>query len=111
LISGVPYILPLIFGVSLVAAIVIYRVGGRLAPKSSQSADKNAQYSCGEQVPLKEAKLDLERFLTFAVYFLIFDVLAFVTMTSFYAKDFLPVVYSMVVLTAVGMLVFAKKRR
>jgi hypothetical protein len=52
----------------------------------------------------------LERFLTFAVYFLIFDVLAFVTMTSFYATDFLPVMYSLIVLTAVGMLVFGRKK-
>jgi NADH:ubiquinone oxidoreductase subunit 3 (subunit A) len=106
----IPYVLPLIFGVSLVAALIIYRIGGRISPKSDQNKEKNASYSCGEQAPLKEAKLDVERFLTFAVYFLIFDVLAFVTMTSFYAADFMPVVYSLIVLIAVGMLVFARKR-
>jgi NADH:ubiquinone oxidoreductase subunit 3 (subunit A) len=108
--TGVPYILPLVFVVSLVAALIIYWVGGRLAPKSVHDEAKNAPYSCGEQPPMKEAKLDLERFLTYAVYFLIFDVLAFVVMTSFYATDYLPVMYSLIVLIAVGMLIFARKK-
>jgi NADH:ubiquinone oxidoreductase subunit 3 (subunit A) len=108
--GGLPYVLPIIFGVSLATALIIYWIGGRLAPRSEQNKEKNAPYSCGEQGPVKEAKLDLERFLTFAVYFLIFDVLAFVVMTSFYATDFLPVVYTLVVLTAVGMLIFARKK-
>ena len=108
--DALPYVLPIVFGVSLAAALIIYRIGGRLSPKSDQNKEKNASYSCGEQGPVKEAKLDFERFLTFAVYFLIFDVLAFVTMTSFYATGFLPVVYSLIALVAVGMLVFARKK-
>jgi NADH:ubiquinone oxidoreductase subunit 3 (subunit A) len=108
--GGLPFVLPIVFGISLATALVIYWIGGRLGPKSVQSEAKNAPYSCGEQGSTREAKLNLERFLTFAVYFLIFDVLAFVTMTSFYATDLLPVMYSLVVLTAVGMLVFAKKK-
>ncbi len=107
--DGLAYILPIVFAVSLLTALAIYFVGGKLAPKSDKSENKNETYSCGEQAPAREVKLDLERFLTFAVYFLIFDVLAFVTMTSFYAQNYMPVVYSLVVLTAVGMLVFARK--
>jgi NADH:ubiquinone oxidoreductase subunit 3 (subunit A) len=110
MIGELAYVLPVVFGVSLATAFVIYWIGGRLAPKSVQDSSKNALYSCGEQGPVKEAKLNLERFLTFAVYFLIFDVLAFVTMTSFYATDYLPVMYSLIVLTAVGMLVFGRKK-
>ncbi|MGD6806564.1 MAG: NADH-quinone oxidoreductase subunit A [Candidatus Bathyarchaeia archaeon] len=109
MLSGVPYILPVVFGIALIVALLIYYAGGRLAPKSGQSVGKNAPYNCGEEGPVNEVKLDLERFLTYAIYFLIFDVVAFVTMTSFYAADFLPVVYSLVVLAAVGMLVFARK--
>jgi len=107
--SGIPYILPVVFVASILTALLIYSLGGRLAPKSTQTKEKNAPYSCGEQGPVNEAKIDLERFLTFAIYFLIFDVVAFVTMTSFYAGDFLPVVYSAIVLAAVGMLGFARK--
>lgn len=108
--SGLPYILVIVFGVSLATAVIIYLLGGKLAPKSEPTEEKNAPYSCGEQGPVKEAKVDLERFLTYAVFFLIFDVLAFVTMTSFYATDLLPVAYALIVLTAVGMLVFARKK-
>jgi NADH:ubiquinone oxidoreductase subunit 3 (subunit A) len=110
MIGGFTYILPIVFGVSLATALLIYSIGGRLAPKSTQGTDKNAPYSCGEHGPVKEAKLNSERFLTYAVYFLIFDVFAFVAMTSFYAGGFLPVIYALVVLAAVGMLVFAKKK-
>ena len=108
--DGLSYILPIVFIVSLIAALAIYKVGGMLAPKTKPTIEQTTTYSCGEIAPAKEAKLDLERFLTFAVYFLIFDVLAFVTMTSFYATDFMPAVYSLIVLVAVGMLLFAKKR-
>jgi NADH:ubiquinone oxidoreductase subunit 3 (subunit A) len=110
MIGGLPYVLPIVFAISLLSALVIYWIGGRLAPQSVAGAAKKAPYNCGEQGSVKEAKLNLERFLTFAVYFLIFDVLAFVTMTSFYATDYLPVMYSLIVLTAVGMLVFARKK-
>jgi len=107
--ESLPYILPLVFIVSLSTALIIYGVGGRLSPKSKPTREQTSSYSCGEIAPAKEAKLDLERFLTYAVYFLIFDVLAFVTMTSFYASDFMPVLYSLIALVAVGMLIFARK--
>ncbi|NLF89282.1 NAD(P)H-quinone oxidoreductase subunit 3 [Candidatus Bathyarchaeota archaeon] len=109
MVGGLTYVLPIVFGVSLAVALIIYWIGGRLAPKSIQGTDKNAPYSCGEHGPVKEAKLNSERFLTYAVYFLIFDVFAFAAMTSFYAGGFLPVIYALVVLTAVGMLIFARK--
>ncbi|MGE5555705.1 MAG: NADH-quinone oxidoreductase subunit A [Methanocella sp.] len=109
--TDIPFILPLVFGVSLAAAVIIYRVGGRISAKGNQSEGKTAAYSCGEQGPTKDVKMDLERFLTYAVYFLIFDILAFVTMTSFYASGFLPVIYSLIVLTAVGMLILVIKKQ
>jgi NADH:ubiquinone oxidoreductase subunit 3 (subunit A) len=110
MITDIPFVLPLVFGVSLAAALIIYRVGGKISAKGTQSEGKTASYSCGEQGPSREAKMDLERFLTYAVYFLIFDILAFVTMTSFYASGFMPVAYSLVVLTAVGMLILAIRK-
>ena len=59
--------------------------------------------------PLEEVKIGLERFLTFAVYFLIFDIFAFVMVTSFYTIGLMPIVYSLIVLMAVAMLIFGKK--
>ncbi|MCD6504720.1 NADH-quinone oxidoreductase subunit A, partial [Candidatus Bathyarchaeota archaeon] len=48
-----------------------------------KSAGKSAPYACGEDLPAEELKVNLERFFVFAVYFLIFDVLAFILATSF----------------------------
>ncbi len=110
MITDIPFALPLVFGVSLLSAVLIYQVGGRISAKGKESKGKTAAYSCGEQGPAKEAKMDLERFLPYAVYFLIFDILAFVTMTSFYATGFLPVIYTLIVLTAVGMLILVGKK-
>ncbi len=110
MISDIPFVLPLVFGVSLLVALIIYFVGGKISAKSPSTQGKLAPYSCGENGPTQEVKPDLERFLTYAVYFLIFDIMAFVTMTSFYASSFLPVIYALIVLTAVGMLIMARKK-
>jgi NADH:ubiquinone oxidoreductase subunit 3 (subunit A) len=109
-VSEIPFLLPIVFGVSLLVAIVIYIVGRKIAPKGQNIAGKTAPYACGEDITVKEVKVDLERFLTFAVYFLIFDVLAFVTVTSFYNMGMMPIIYSLVVLMAVAMLIFARRK-
>jgi NADH:ubiquinone oxidoreductase subunit 3 (subunit A) len=108
--SDIPFVLPLIFAVSLIVALLIYAIGGKISAKGKMSAGKTEQYSCGEEPPRGEVKVDLERFLTYAVYFLIFDVLAFVTVSSFYSLGLMPVAYSLIVLMAVAMLVFARKK-
>ena len=80
-------------------------VGGRLSVKGGmKSAGKSAPYACGEDLPAEELKVNLERFFVFAVYFLIFDVLAFILATSFAASSLLPAVYCLVVLMAVAAL-------
>ena len=108
--SEIPLVLPLVFGVSLIVAIVIYLVGKKIAPKGQDVAGKTAPYACGENMTVDEVKVDLERFLTFAVYFLIFDVLAFVTVTSFYNLGAMPIIYSLVVLMAVALLVLSRRK-
>ena len=108
--SDIPFVLPLVFGVSLLAAIVIFLIGKRIAPKGQNIAGKNAPYACGEEMTVEEVKFDLERFLTFAVYFLIFDVLAFVTVTSFFNVGVMPIIYALVVLMSVAMLIFARRK-
>jgi NADH:ubiquinone oxidoreductase subunit 3 (subunit A) len=111
MISDIPLILPLVFGVSLFAALVIYLIGGKISAKGSPNAlGRNEPYACGEDAPLEEVKIGLERFLTFAVYFLIFDIFAFVMVTSFYTIGLMPIVYSLIVLMAVAMLIFGKRR-
>jgi NADH:ubiquinone oxidoreductase subunit 3 (subunit A) len=111
MISEIPFILPLIFGVSLIAAIVIYLIGGRISAKGTPNLPgKTEPYACGEDTPLEEVKVGLERFLTFAVYFLIFDIFAFVMVTSFYIVGLMPIIYALIVLMSVAMLVFGRKR-
>ena len=111
MISEIPFILPLVFGVSLIAAVIIYLIGGKISAKGSKNVPgKTAPYACGEDTPLEEVKVGLERFLTFAVYFLIFDIFAFVMVTSFYTVGLMPIVYSLIVLMSVAMLIFGRKR-
>jgi NADH:ubiquinone oxidoreductase subunit 3 (subunit A) len=106
------FLLPAIFGVALVAALVIYWLGGRISPKNAvQTVGKTAPYACGEDMPAEEMKVDLERFLVFAVYFLIFDVFAFLVVTSFYTGGFVPVFYSLIVLISVAMLILSGRHR
>jgi NADH:ubiquinone oxidoreductase subunit 3 (subunit A) len=110
--DSIPFLLPAIFGVAILAALAIYWLGGRISPKNvAQSAGKTTPYACGEDLPAEEMKVDLERFLVFAVYFLIFDVFAFLMATSFYATGFVPVVYSLIVLTSVAMLILSRRHR
>lgn len=106
------FLLPAIFGVAVVVALVIYWIGGRISPKNVvQTVGKTAPYACGEDLPAEEMKIDLERFLVFAVYFLIFDVFAFLIATTFYATGFVPdaVAYSLIVLVSVAMLILSKR--
>ncbi len=110
MLTDIPLILPLVAVLSLVLALVIYGVAGKVSAKGKNVAGKEEAYACGENITTEEVRVDLERFLTFAVYFLIFDVLAFVTATSFYALGLMPIAYSLIVLMAVGMLLFAKRR-
>jgi NADH:ubiquinone oxidoreductase subunit 3 (subunit A) len=102
-------LLPAVFAVALVVALVLYWLGGRISPKNlSQTTGKTTSYACGEDMPAEEMRVDLERFLVFAVYFLIFDIFAFFIATS-YAIGVVPVVYSLIVLMSIGMLILSKR--
>ncbi len=110
MITDMPLVLPLVFGIALLVSIIIYVIGGKIAPKGKDTPGKNAPYACGEDEDLPEVKVGLERFLTFAVYFLIFDVFAFMMVTAFYTLGVMPMIYALVVLMAVAMLVLGKRR-
>lgn len=102
-------LLPLIFGFSILLAALIYFVGSRLSPEiSGESPGEFASYASGEDMPFEEAKIDLERFFVFALYFLIFDVFAFLIATSFNTAWPLPTIYALVILSAVAMMVMLR---
>jgi NADH:ubiquinone oxidoreductase subunit 3 (subunit A) len=110
--EGILFLLPAAFGASLVLALLLYWVGGRIKPKLiSHDARKTESYACGEVLPVGVLRVDLERFLIFAVYFLIFDVLAFTIATSFTNLGLAPMAYCLIVLMAVAMLVISRRHQ
>ncbi len=102
--------LPTVFGVALVLALLIYFVGGR-TKTYLKTPGKTEPYACGEDLPAEEMKVDMERFLVFTVYFLIFDVLAFVIATSYYTLGLGPVMYALIVLMGVAALFLSRRYR
>lgn len=93
--------------------LLIYWVGGRISVKSGvrKTKGKFAPYACGEDFPAEELKVNLERFFIFVVYFLIFDVLAFILATSFVTSGLLPTIYCSIVLMAVAALLSSGRSR
>jgi NADH:ubiquinone oxidoreductase subunit 3 (subunit A) len=106
-----PYLLPAVFFFCVIVMLLIYWFGGKISAKTGQGSavGKTAPYACGEDLPSEELKVDLDRFFIFAVYFLIFDVFAFILATSFDSLGLVPVVYTLIVLMAV--LMFLAMRR
>lgn len=109
----ISYLLPVVFGFSIALMLLIYWVGGKISTKGGlkNTPGKTAPYACGEDLPAEELKVDLERFFVFAVYFLIFDVLAFILATSFPAMGLVPIVYCLIVLMAVVMLLSLRRHK
>ncbi len=98
------------FALSLLVISLIYFIGKRIAPKSGKSdGARTDPYACGEDLPAEESRIDLERFLIFALFFLIFDVAAFVIATSYFALGIMPVVYVSVILVAVAALMLSRR--
>lgn len=101
--------LPAIFLLTIVIALAIFLSGRKSKPYPPGSM-KTEPYACGEKVTPEEVHVDLNRFLVFAVYFLIFDLLAFTIATSFFDLGLAPVIYSLVVLMSITMLAFMRRR-
>ncbi len=99
------------FALSLLIIVIIYLIGRRIAPKGGKAGGaKTDPYACGEDLPAEESRIDLERFLIFALFFLIFDVAAFMVATSYFTLGLMPVVYVSVILVAVAALMLSRGR-
>lgn len=96
--------LPFIFILSIIVGLILYLVGWIVGAKGEKSRSKVAPYACGEDLPPRKFQVDVERFLIYAVYFLIFDILAFVLVTSLRTPGYFPVIYASIVLMAVVIL-------
>ena len=96
--------LPFIFFLSLVIGLIFYIVGGIVGAKGEKTEGKVAPYACGEDLPARKLQVDVERFLIYAVYFLIFDILAFILATSLNTPGYFPAIYTTIVLMAIVIL-------
>ncbi len=96
--------LPFIFFLSLVGGLILYLVGGRVGARGKKNADEVAPYACGENLPPRKLQLNVERYLIYAVYFLIFDIVAFILATSLNTPGYLPAIYASIILMAVVIL-------
>ncbi|MEM2122549.1 MAG: NADH-quinone oxidoreductase subunit A [Candidatus Bathyarchaeia archaeon] len=65
----------IVFILAIIAAAVIYGVGGRISPKPKPSEDKLKPYACGEDMPPEKARLGVYLY-NYAAMFLILDVVA-----------------------------------
>lgn len=72
----------IIIGLAILVGTIIYAYGKVLAPTSPDTEGKLAPYACGEPIPPKKVRLNVENFFIYAVYFMIFDVLGFVLATT-----------------------------
>ncbi|MFQ6064150.1 MAG: NADH-quinone oxidoreductase subunit A [Candidatus Bathyarchaeia archaeon] len=102
--------LPFIFFLSLFIGLVFYLAGRLVGARGKETPGKVAPYACGEDLPARKFQVDVERFLVYAVYFLIFDILAFILATSLNTQGIFPAVYAVIVLMAVVILLPLWKR-
>ncbi len=96
--------LPFIIIVSLATALLLYWYGGRISPKGEKTPGKLSQYACGEELPAEKLQVNVERFFIYAVYFMVFDILAFMLATSLGSPGFVPALYATITLLAVILL-------
>lgn len=103
--------LPFAFFVAVLLALCLYWWGGKISAKGKPSEGKLASYACGEDLPAEKLQVNLQNFFVYAVYFMIFDILAFMLATSLRNPGILPAAYALVLLLAVVMLMPLARRR
>ncbi|NHJ48828.1 MAG: NADH-quinone oxidoreductase subunit A [Asgard group archaeon] len=75
-----PYILWIALGLVLLAVILLYLLGRGLAPHKP-TPEKLKSYACGEDMSGSQSQFYPNSFI-YAIYFTIFDILAFVIATA-----------------------------
>jgi len=100
----------LIFGLSLVVVLIFYGIGEKIAPKGTKVFGKLAPYACGEDLPPVKLQVDVERFFTYIVYFVVFDILAVIMATSFVSPGRYPSLFAVITLVSVAFLLLAVRR-
>jgi NADH:ubiquinone oxidoreductase subunit 3 (subunit A) len=97
-IQGVGWFL-VAFGVILLIVLLLYWIGKRIAP-NNPNKEKETTYACGEDLPAVKAQFH-SHLLRYAVYFTIFDIVAFVLATSMGILGWVPLIYLAVAFVAI----------
>lgn len=90
------------FAIILVIIVLIYWIGKRIAP-SNPTKEKTTTYACGEDLPAIKTQFH-SRLLRFAVYFTIFDIVAFILATSMGILGLVPILFLLISLAAIYVL-------
>jgi len=87
-------------------AFIILWIGNDIAPKGKDTPGKLAPYACGEDFPAMNIRMNVESFFIYAVYFMIFDVLGFVMVTTLAGTVYpiIPVLYGLASLVSIMVL-------
>ncbi|MCQ5340808.1 MAG: NADH-quinone oxidoreductase subunit A [Candidatus Methanomethylicia archaeon] len=92
--------------IALLIVLSIFFIGRKFSQKQKYDKEKFLPYACGEDLPVEEVRINLEKFLIFALYFLIFDVITYIIAVSFFERGILPAIYSIIALASVLVLIF-----
>ncbi|MEA3345725.1 MAG: hypothetical protein U9Q78_05700 [Chloroflexota bacterium] len=95
---------PSAFVYSLLVALLLYWIGGKISVKGKVTSGKLTSYACGEDLPADKLEVNERGFFIFWVYFLIFDILAFILATSLSHPGLIPALYAAISLLAILML-------
>ena len=69
--------------IAVVIIAILYLVGGSISAKGKPSVGKYRPYACGEDFPPPEPRVNLMAFFWYILFFVIFDVVAFIVATSY----------------------------
>ena len=95
-----------LLAVSIGVALIVLWIGNEIAPKGKDTPGKLAPYACGEDFPAMNIRMNVENFFIYAVYFMIFDVLGFVMVTTLAGTVYpvIPVLYGLASLVSIVVL-------
>jgi NADH:ubiquinone oxidoreductase subunit 3 (subunit A) len=102
--QNILFSVPVLFVISLIVVLIIVAISRSIAPPPRKSVDRNKPYACGEDLPCEQGQFYVHIF-EYAVFFLIFDIVAFILATAAYnigllagnLAALLPVIYILIV--------------
>ena len=96
---------------SFALALSLYVIAGRISPKGVEKrSERTIPYACGEDSPtIGETRINCESFFIFTIFFMIFDVFAFMIAISYSAPIYLPIIYSLITLMAIILLLISER--